>query len=752
MEAGVGIEFEGEYFLFKINKQKLLKDNIQAICNEKGLDSSESYGLKFGYTANEINVDNYVTDDNFHQIKDGFTLKLVESVDSIIDRIFPKMIYEREKTFRDLYSLSTDGGFIKGLVKKGRDKDVLRWLTDKYLSGKELSACLLTLLHLLKKQYIKEMDPAIVSNIIKCIKTNSPPTSPSQLQYALAVLCQILYLRGHELNKQMIIQELSIKDLIPFIWSEEHGGLQLNTMMLINAMVRCLKGDKKQQLIKELNRSKNREYIFNNIIKNTSVDNQMAHELYVYQTHLLSLLSDALNGYVEQKTSVVFREMELFDDNMNRSSTFMDFEEASRSRCNSTGTILEDIENIRISFASMESEKSSNVDLLNNPFLDDQICYLTYDCLVHYRKYHYKNFCQSCIEENTYEPGILHSAERITRLLGKIMHIGLDPYKAGKSYHPLIFNSNLKFPFFLELFSRTMWLLSKTRREMKAWTLDDYSKILVVLEKQIQMVLEKKPRDYNALTSEMMKITYDEVDKQWQKEKEAEWKSVYETNPSVQTIKEQFRKENAKLIFEKRIKTMQAGDMFPKLPERRGKQQYFFMKLSDNKRQMLWDDWDEILNEFKSRQPKRIIVSDIKHFITGKACPHVRDNTVKHPDRAFTIILEAGDTINFLAKDSLTADLWIDGFSLLLGKQDRSSNFKKELEILVEMDCALHLLELQNIPIPKVAPPLPAVPPQVRIKPPVPLKSPKLASRKRIALHKNNQHPSYSKQDSISEI
>lgn len=39
MEAGVGIEFEGEYFLFKINKLTSLKDNIEAVCKEKGLVS-----------------------------------------------------------------------------------------------------------------------------------------------------------------------------------------------------------------------------------------------------------------------------------------------------------------------------------------------------------------------------------------------------------------------------------------------------------------------------------------------------------------------------------------------------------------------------------------------------------------------------------------------------------------------------------------------------------------------------------------
>lgn len=88
----------------------------------------------------------------------------------------------------------------------------------------------------------------------------------------------------------------------------------------------------------------------------------------------------------------------------------------------------------------------------------------------------------------------------------------------------------------------------------------------------------------------------------------------------------------------------------------------------------------------------------------------------------------------------------------ILGKEHRSSNFEKELETLVEMDCALHLLELQNVPIPNVAPPLPAVPPQIRNKPAVPPKSPKLSSRKRITVHKNNERHSYNKQDSISEV
>lgn len=95
----------------------------------------------------------------------------------------------------------------------------------------------------------------------------------------------------------------------------------------------------------------------------------------------------------------------------------------------------------------------------------------------HYKKYHYKNFYQSQAEEQFYKPGILASAERVVRLLAKILHIGLEPDRTSTCYLPPVFTCSSKSPFYFELFSRTMWLLSKTRHEMKASSLQDYDKV-----------------------------------------------------------------------------------------------------------------------------------------------------------------------------------------------------------------------------------------------------------------------------------
>lgn len=70
-------------------------------------------------------------------------------------------------------------------------------------------------------------------------------------------------------------------------------------------------------------------------------------------------------------------------------------------------------------------------------------------------------------------------------------------------------------------------------------------------------------------------------------------------------------------------------------------------------------------------------------------------------------------TINFLAKDEKESNDWIDGFNILMGRNIRTETFREDLNTLVEMDCVLQLIELQNVKLPSVppiVPPLPSVP------------------------------------------
>lgn len=69
-------------------------------------------------------------------------------------------------------------------------------------------------------------------------------------------------------------------------------------------------------------------------------------------------------------------------------------------------------------------------------------------------------------------------------MLANILGIGdPPPRKQTDNYHPIVFDTNVHNNFFLELFSRTMWLLSKTRKEMKARTAEDFFKVSIARNK-----------------------------------------------------------------------------------------------------------------------------------------------------------------------------------------------------------------------------------------------------------------------------
>lgn len=83
------------------------------------------------------------------------------------------------------------------IVQKSLHKQIITAIAEEELLGKQLSACLITLLHLLKKHYVREIEEQVLNKIIHCVNSEA---NPSEVQYALSVLCQILYLRGQQLQ------------------------------------------------------------------------------------------------------------------------------------------------------------------------------------------------------------------------------------------------------------------------------------------------------------------------------------------------------------------------------------------------------------------------------------------------------------------------------------------------------------------------------------------------------------------------
>ncbi|KAJ8971526.1 hypothetical protein NQ317_016796 [Molorchus minor] len=475
-----------------------------------------------------------------------------------------------------------------------------------------------------------------------------------------------------------------------------------------------------------MNLKQNRDNIYKHVILTGDLDRNMEHELYVLQTYLLSLYNEALTSEVNLIDNNLFKrdEFELCEEDIRRITVLMDLKKtiASASTENLAAYNLAE----RLSLASILSDKSqqsmsfksSTVSIKKASELIDYdnftMNYLTLEALRHYKRFHYKIFYQSQIEEKIYEPGLFITSERVIKMIAKLLHIGMDlPDSKSVIYQPIVFNCSSRTPFILELFSRTMWLLSRTRREMKVSTIEDYEKVMGVLQKQLKMVLDKKPIDFKSLTDEMADVNFDVAMQQWQKEKDDELKILLKMHPCIQEIKETFITQNEEYLYKNRMSVVKRGGNFPKVLEKKTNGT-IFAQLTKNEREFLiYDVVNNKTNDMTLQQ--KIMISDITHVVIGKNCKHA--HLCKMSSLAFSIIINHSENqVNFIAKDERTACHWTDAFNLLTGNKRRSDFYKRELDELVEMDVMLQIIELQNVRIPKHPPPVP--PPPLQMKPP----------------------------------
>ncbi|XP_044756382.1 engulfment and cell motility protein 2-like [Coccinella septempunctata] len=726
-------------------KQNILYDYDKSISLEMNVvhllakfempTKTHAYGLKLVQTNNGKLVDLYLTDDNYDDIKDGYFLKIAYALSHQVNTIFLVLEKGDRKTcFENIAHLYLDKGFIKELVKQDKHLVLLNFFVHQYdLTNDEAVACLLTIIHLFKLGYIDTIDEVLLDKLMAILQLDAEMYT-DQIKYTISLLQKIMSSRNPKMEdwKEVIIQRKPLQELTPYI-RIHNQDLQYLTISLINSFVRYSTGIRRLHFIKEMNFKQTKADISNHIIEQwPNLDSNMEYELYVYQTYLLSLYTDALNSKtkLDNKKRVEFELDHHHRGVAERLTSIIEFEE-SMSKMKSTENLLMIIEETdrnsdTCSLGSMESIIMRSRSNLNDD-QTEEISYLTLGCLAYYKKFHHKNFYQTQIDETFFGPGIFSTSESVVRILANVLQIGkeLEVNRAKCTFQPTIFYSTttIKTPFFYELFSRTIWILSKTKNEMQGCPVPEYPKLMKVLEKQVKMVLEKRPGSFKKLTNIMLKTNYEAVKQKWQEENSEEFEYIMKHNPCVQELREKYIRQNEILVVEQRMNYLTEGSVFYRVNDQK-KIEHCFIKLFGNRKQLLFYEYDEKLKR-KKGDPDIISISSISHLVEGKACPHKVNNITKDNSLIFSLIIEHTTYINIIAKDLKEGSYWLDGFHILLEKDTRSEAYNKELQELVRMDLSLHLLELQNVTIPKKPPPVPPLP-QFPEKPPVPAKSPGL--------------------------
>jgi len=424
----------------------------------------------------------------------------------------------------------------------------------------------------------------------------------------------------------------------------------------------------------------------------------VGHQLYLLQYHMLSLLQVRLNTAIQPQDGAALQKIKDL-----RSTAF---DTGSPSVKNNTRYAQD---HKKLGFNNV---KDPSMDFLATP-----PGILALECMDYFAKQHQEQFMKvvlenSCRQDNHECPFAASSCELVT-LLANILGVGQPPLSHATRFHEMFFK--VEYPF-EEFYSYCVVLLNKTWREMRA-TREDFTKVFDVVKEQIESSLvpdrsQDRPKTYEQFRSNVK--SYGEISRRWQSD--AKSREAWSKSAPVAELKMHLAPEIEDLIRQQRANFMVEGTRFHRYKKtgEQTKSQYRYVKLHTNHKTVYVGDWnsEKSLPTIEDLEP-RLQIADIRDIIVGNDCPFVKEYKKEYQHTygklAFSLVGE-NTSLDLVAPDEQTHHYWVDGINTLLRKPMTSDDYRKEKDILTNMEIKLRLLDLEGVELPESAPPIPPPP------------------------------------------
>ncbi|CAH0714707.1 unnamed protein product, partial [Brenthis ino] len=689
--------------LIEFDQSQPLSSIIQLLCKSWGLPDPVNYDLQFS----ESNNQNYITEKNRNEIKNGSVLRLEQSpaktVQDILAKINTGTEAEQIAALMKLSTVSSDITFaLEFINKKGLSLIINNIETGKF-KGNCLKFALVTFVELMDHGIISWdiLENQFINKVVSFVSNQATAQDPKIIQSCLSILENIV-LNSSGKNSH-VEKEITIPSLISHLENQDRI-IQQNAIALINAIFSKADLTKRKTIAATLCSKQVRNKIYENLItKNASKESlgtELAHQLYVLQTLTLGLLEPKMRQRAdsqEQESQEKIKELrKLAFDNDNNTN----MEVTTRRQ---TGSLSKDFKKLGF---------KCEIDPIKD-FNETPPGVLALDCMLYFARNYREDYTKivlrnSCRADEQECPFGKTSVE-LVKLLCDILHIGEPPSEQGQTYHPLFFTHDHPFE---ELFRICIVLLNKTWKEMRATT-EDFVKVLSVVREQISRALSASPKGFDKFKQKIKELTYNEITHLWQQERTN--REVWESHarPIVE-LKEKITPEIIDLIQQQRLGVLVNGTRFKKYMKINRKDKFWFVRLSPNHKILHYGDCDEKNTPSLEELGSKLAVTEIKCVVVGKDCPHMKDlkGKISSPHLAFSLILKAAEvpSLDFVAQDEQIFDYWTDGINALLKEKMTSKSFENDLETLLSMDIKVRLLDAEGIDIPQDPPQIPPEP------------------------------------------
>ncbi|XP_035274642.1 engulfment and cell motility protein 3 isoform X1 [Anguilla anguilla] len=694
----IAIQMPGAYpQLIELDQKKPLSAVIKEVCDGWNLPGPDNYALQ--YTDG---VQTYITESNRLDIKNGSILRLTKAPGRCAEDLYKGIQSSdggvRCDSLKQLAGVSTDVTFAQEFISRDGHTLLVHIVENANENALIMTHTLTAFMELMDHGIVswENLSSVFIKKIASFV--NAKVLDASMQQLSLAILENMVLSSGSLF--QLVKQEVTMERLISHL-QVTNQQIQTKAMALLMALLQTAGETDRKELLMFLSKKNLRQYIYKNIIHSSgSVGDEMAHYLYVLQSVALNDLEPRmrtpLDSYNQDQREVL---------HSLRQSAF---------ECESDGSLSHER---RRSLCAKEFKKlgfsnNSNPgqDLIRTP-----PGLLALDTM-HYFSTRYPDIYSRFVLENSsredkHECPFARSSIQLTLILCEILRIGEPPSETGSDYHPVFFSQDWDC-LLNELFCVCIQLLNKTWKEMRA-TQEDFDKVMQVVREQITRTLSTKPTSLELFKNKVNALNYSEILKLRQTERLHQEETLA---PPVLELKERLKPELLELIRQQRLNRLCHGTLFRKISSRRRQDKLWYCRLSPNHKVLHYGDVEEDTDTppIETLQEK-IPVSDIKALLTGKDCPHMKENKGKQNkevlDLAFSITYDVEEyNLNFIASSRTDFCLWTDGLSVLLGREMSSESMRSELEILLSMEIKLRLLDLENVPIPERAPPIPKPP------------------------------------------
>uniref|UniRef100_A0A665TTL6 Engulfment and cell motility protein 3-like n=1 Tax=Echeneis naucrates TaxID=173247 RepID=A0A665TTL6_ECHNA len=693
----IAIQMPGAYpQLIQLDQKKPLSAVIKEVCDGWNLPGPENYALQYA-----DGVQTYITESNRLDIKNGCILRLTKAPGRCAEDLFRGIQSSdsgvRCDSLKELASVSTDVTFAQEFISRDGHLLLVKIVEDSHESNVIMTHTLTGFMELMDHGIVswENLSTVFIKKIASFV--NAKPTDASIQQVSLDIL-ESMVLSSHSLFLQ-VKQEVTMERLIAHL-QVTNQQIQTKAMALLMALLQTA-GDSDRQvcLQSDVNKEMIAVYLLQNIIHSSgSVQDEMAHYLYVLQSvtlnHLEPRMRTPLDCYSQEQRDILhgLRQAAFETESDNSLSN-----ERRRSLCAKE-------------FKKLGFSNNSNPgqDLVRTPpgllALDTMFYFAS-----RYPDAYSRFVLENSSREDKHECPFARSSIQLTLILCEILRIGEPPSETGSDYHPIFFSQDRLME---ELFCVCIQLLNKTWKEMRA-TQEDFDKVMQVVREQITRTLSSKPTSLELFKNKVNVLNYSEILKLRQTERLHQEETLA---PPVLELKERLKPELLELIRQQRLNRLCQGTMFRKISSRRRQDKLWYCRLSPNHKMLHYGDVEEDTDSpaIETLQEK-IPIADIKGLLTGKDCPHMKENKGKQNkevlDLAFSITYDVEEySLNFIAPSRTDFCLWTDGLSVLLGREMSSESMRSELEILLSMEIKLRLLDLENVPIPDSAPVVPKPP------------------------------------------